>query len=76
METDLYYERSSLPSLSIDPELGFGLSWVRFEAEYPKSGFGILRLTPKYEPMPLWGLLPEKVISSAGGGKESLRLQS
>ena len=38
-------------AMSADLDPGFGFSLVRFEAEYPKSGFGILRLTPVYEPV-------------------------
>jgi hypothetical protein len=39
--------------LSSDTDLGFGFSLVRFEAEYPVRGFGIVRLTPKYEQLPM-----------------------
>jgi len=31
------------------------------------TGFGILRLTPKYEPLYLWGLSPEKALGPSRG---------
>jgi hypothetical protein len=51
--------KSGLSILSPDTDVGFGFSLVRFEATYPKSGFGILRLTPKYEPLPMLAWSPE-----------------
>ena len=52
--------------MSIDAEPGLGLSMVRIEAEYSKTGSAIVRLTPKYEPMPLWALLSERALGPLG----------
>jgi len=67
---------SVLPILSPHADPGFGFSLVRFEAEYPVRGFGIARLTPKYELLPLPWFPKATLDSSIDEEKQVLDSQS